>query len=183
MLIQMSGAPGAGKSTIAAAIGTAIGASVLDHDTVKTALLDAGVDVETAGTASYTALLAVARDLVKTGVTVVVDSPCFYDQLLQEGRAIAAESAVPYAYVECVTDDLDELDRRLRARETRRSQRRAVDLLAVDATHDRGPDGRTVYRTWIDHMVRPQTAWLRLDTARPLEVCVRETLEYLASGR
>ena len=43
LLVQMSGAPGAGKSTVAHAIGRRTGAVVLDHDVTKSALLEAGL--------------------------------------------------------------------------------------------------------------------------------------------
>ena len=47
MFIQMSGAPGAGKSTIARAIATRIRAVILDHDVAKSALLNAVAKTQT----------------------------------------------------------------------------------------------------------------------------------------
>ncbi len=44
MLLQMSGVPGAGKSSIAGEIVRRRGFTALDHDVVKTALLDAATD-------------------------------------------------------------------------------------------------------------------------------------------
>lgn len=39
-LVQMAGSPGAGKSTLAAALGKALPAVVLDKDVVKSRLLE-----------------------------------------------------------------------------------------------------------------------------------------------
>jgi len=61
VFVQMSGAPGAGKTTIAGAIAGRIGAVVIDHDVTKSALLDAGVSIAIAGRASYQVLGAVAQ--------------------------------------------------------------------------------------------------------------------------
>jgi predicted kinase len=43
LFIQMSGAPGSGKTTIAHAIGRYIDAVVIDHDATKSTLLTADV--------------------------------------------------------------------------------------------------------------------------------------------
>jgi adenylate kinase family enzyme len=55
--LQMSGFPGAGKSTLAREIGKRTGAVVIDHDVVKSALLhaidDGTIDPKLAGKISY----------------------------------------------------------------------------------------------------------------------------------
>jgi predicted kinase len=84
--VQMSGAPGAGKTTIASAIAQQTGAVVIDHDVTKSALLAAAVPVPIAGHASYTVLDALARHLLQQGHSVIFDSPCFYQELLERGN-------------------------------------------------------------------------------------------------
>jgi predicted kinase len=82
LFIQMSGAPGSGKTTIAHALAKRIGAVVIDHDVTKSALLDANVPASIAGAASYQALNDLARHLLEQGYNVIFDSPCFYVELL-----------------------------------------------------------------------------------------------------
>ncbi len=60
LLVQMSGAPGAGKSTVVRAIGRRKGTVVLDHDVTKSALLEAELEARVAGRASYLTLRALA---------------------------------------------------------------------------------------------------------------------------
>src|SRR6186713_2757617 len=108
LFVQMSGAPGSGKTTIARAIGGRIGAVVIDHDVTKSALLKAEVPVSIAGHASYMVLDAVARHLLQQGHSVIFDSPCFYEELLARGQRLAAEMGALYRYIECRIDDLDE---------------------------------------------------------------------------
>ena len=45
--------------------------------------------------------------------------------------------------------------------------------------HDRGATGAELFRQWIAAMRRPASRWLRLDTTRPVEVCVREVSAFL----
>ena len=122
MFIQMSGAPGSGKTTIAQAIAAETGAVIIDHDITKSALLEADIPVSLAGRASYEVLGSLARHLLAQGHSVIFDSPCFYDNLLRRGQQLAKTFGATYRYIECVLEDLDELDRRLQTRPRHRSQ-------------------------------------------------------------
>lgn len=181
VFVQMSGAPGAGKTTIAHAVAQRIGAVVIDHDVTKSALLRADVPVATAGYASYRVLDAVARHLLYQGFSVIFDSPCFYVELLNRGQQLAEEAGVIYRYVECVLTDLDELDRRLRTRTRLPSQVAGVyepptagsGKLQIDAT---------IFQDWIMNMKRPENGHLTLDTARPLALCIEQAVAYITIG-
>ena len=76
LLVQMSGVPGSGKSTIAREIRMRTGTVVLDLDVRKTAVLESGVDFDSAGHVAYITVLAFARSLLDQGLSVVLDSPC-----------------------------------------------------------------------------------------------------------
>jgi hypothetical protein len=185
---------------IARAVVRRHGAVSLDHDIVKSALLAAGCRFDDAGRTSYGVLLALADDLLRQGHQVIVDSPCHHDGLLVAGLRLATAHGLRYRYVECVTEDVDLLDRRLRARRALRSQRRSVDAPPVDLPADRdatgaggaggagsaggaagvgGAAGAELFRWWIANMKRPTTRYLRLDTTRPVEVCVPEVSAFL----
>ncbi len=179
VFVQMSGVPGAGKTTIARAVARHIGAVVVDHDVTKTALLDADVPVAVAGYASYMVLDAVARHVLQQGFSVVFDSPCFYTELLERGQKLARETGVRYRYIECRIDDLDELDRRLRTRQRSRSQLAGVRIAPSEGS-GKVVTGDAVFREWIANMKRPAGDYLVLDTMRPIGVCVREALAYIA---
>jgi predicted kinase len=179
LLVQMSGAPGSGKSTIAAAIVSHYRAVAVDHDVIKSALLAAGCQFEEAGAASYGVLLAVVEELLGQGQQVVVDSPCYYQELLVAGQELAGRFGLRYRYVECVTADLAVLDQRLRARVPLRSQRPSVDTPPVDLPADPGSTGAALFEEWIAHMKRPAGGYLRLDTTKPLDECVRRLRAFL----
>lgn len=162
MLVQMSGAPGSGKSTLTRELVRRLRLVALDHDVTKSALL-AHRPFDAAGVESYAVLKALADDLLTQGHSVVIDSPCLYEALLASGQALAARHAVAYRYIECVAS-LELLDERLRSRPAQPSQLRRVDV--------------PQFEDWIANMKRPPT-YLRLDTTRPLDACVTEALAYL----
>ncbi len=130
LLVQMSGAPGSGKSTLARAIAPQLHAAVLDHDMIKATLVEqmplpalAGAGPvagarpdQAAGRASYELARRLAATLLDTGITVILDSPCFYQEQLDAGQKVAAEHGAGYRYVECVTESLDVVAARLRTR-------------------------------------------------------------------
>jgi len=168
--------PGRGKSTIACALARQRGLVIIDHDVVKNAQLSAGLPFAQAGKLSYAVLLALAEDLLGQGHQVVIDSPCFYDELLEGGQAVAARASTAYRYIECVTDDLDLLDQRLRSRPRLLSQVAGVYEESRDGSRRQGAD---VFRDWIDNGKRPTTGWLRIDTTRPFAECVEAALVFL----
>lgn len=181
IFVQMSGAPGAGKTTIAHAVAKTIGAVVIDHDITKSALLRADVPVALAGGASYQVLDALARHLLQQGHSVIFDSPCFYVELLQRGQTLPAEHGAAYRYIECKLQDLAELDRRLQTRVRLPSQVAGV-YTPPTAGSGKTEHGADLFHNWIVNMKRPQNNYLVLDTAQPLEACVAQARRYVIDG-
>jgi predicted kinase len=175
----MSGAPGAGKSTIAAELSRRYRMVSIDHDLVKSTLLQEGGTFPDAGRAGYRIVTSLAESILEQGHTVIIDSPCFYRELLDNGEAIAQRRDARYLYIECRLDDLDEIDRRLRSRSPRRSQRSSVDGPPPDANVDPERSGRELFQAWIDGMQRPATDFLVLDTSRELTTCLRDAEIFL----
>ncbi|GAB3951292.1 ATP-binding protein [Kribbella albertanoniae] len=182
VVVQMSGAPGAGKTTIARELVRHRRLVAIDHDIVKTALLESSGAFDIASVASYGVLKAIADDVLAQGLGVIIDSPCFYDELLTAGQQLAAKHGVAYRYIECVTEDIGLLDQRLRSRPALRSQRRSVDAPPVDLAADRELSGVELFEYWIANMKRPDH-FLQLDTTRPLDECVADALAFLGNRR
>lgn len=176
--VQMSGVPGSGKTTIARAIGKAMGAVVIDHDVTKSALIEAAVPLAMTGRASYQVLDAVARHLLEQGHSVIVDSPCFYHELLARGQRLAADFDARYRYIECILHDLTELDRRLQSRVRMPSQVAGVYAPPTPGS-SQTESGEAIFRDRIANMKRPERNYLMLDTSRPREECIATAIAYL----
>lgn len=177
-LLQMSGLPGTGKSTIARHVGSRYGAVVVDLDVIRSAVLDGGVLVADSGRVAYPVMYALTRHLLDQDVSVVIDSPCQYDEILATGREMADERGVAYKYVECRTDDLALIDSRLRSRPALRSQRRGVVLPPVDAGH-LDADGEQMFRTGLQQTRRPADGYLQVDATKPMDLILDEVEKYL----
>ncbi|MGI8486329.1 MAG: AAA family ATPase [Thermomicrobiales bacterium] len=84
VLILMAGMPGAGKSTIAQAIGCEFGFPVVDKDVILSALLKEDVPEGLAQPASYQALFDLAESLsIHQGISVILDSLCAFPSTLE----------------------------------------------------------------------------------------------------
>lgn len=171
-LVQMAGWMGTGKSTIAHAAATATGAIVLDHDTTKTALLEAGVAHPPAGAASYDVVHAIAADLLSQGHSVIIDSPSLYESIPETGAAIAAQANARYLFVECQCPDVM-ADERITHRINRLSQVvTAAEAQAIRNDPHRKPArpaGAIILDTTLSktESVNTVLGWLRSDVETP----------------
>jgi predicted kinase len=134
---------------------------VLDKDVIKSALLEHGMDDASAGPAAYESFFALADHMVGQGLSVVLDSPSFYESIPRQGLAIAGERRVPYFFIECICPDTVELSRRLSER-TRMASNPGIESLSLQAK-----------------TITPIGAHLRLDTTQPIEQCLATALDYL----
>ncbi|KFY12072.1 hypothetical protein V492_04110 [Pseudogymnoascus sp. VKM F-4246] len=85
----MSGAPGAGKSTIAKLLGQSIGGLVIDHDVLRSTLLESDLEFGAAAKHAYQLQWALAQDVMKQGLSVIIDSTCNFQVVLDRGSELA----------------------------------------------------------------------------------------------
>lgn len=175
----MSGLPGSGKSTIARELAAHIQAVVLDHDDTKTTILETGVSPKQAGAASYEVIKKFPRQLTSRGLSVIIDSPCLYKELLEHGQSAAKQSGAEFRYIECVLPELAELDKRLRARPAKASQMRSLDEMFSHAGAEPRL-GRELVKEWSGRVARPSSGVLQLDTSKPLEACLSKAVAYVS---
>ena len=160
----MAGLPGTGKTTLALALGKALGWPVLDKDTVKTTLLEMAVSEDVAGPASYLLPLALCRDLVvQQRLSVIFDSPAGYPANIEQAQQIAEASGGALKIIYCQADS-SLRDQRLARRPRRLSQ------LVNDPTTD--AEGRTRFA----HLPLDR---LDLHMEQPLSVTTAEVLAYI----
>ncbi len=176
----MSGVPGSGKSSIAKELASQLKAVVLDHDVTKSAILESGVSESKAGAASYEVIKALSKRLLGQGASVIVDSPCLYEELLTHGIRAAAEYNAKYRYVECNFSDLEELDRRLRSRSSMPSQ---IQHLEQKFAHAGTPPrvARDLIIEWSEKVQRPDWNAIVLDTSHEMAECVADALAFICS--
>jgi predicted kinase len=176
-LLQMAGAPGGGKSTLARALGQARSAVVLDMDVIKSAVLETGAAWSLAGPAAYEILYALAADLLAQCRPVILDSPSHYPQIPARGMEIAQAHGARYQFIECVCDDSALLEQRLLTRTPRRSQMRGLGQPSPDAGGAMPAAKRLGTHLW--ETCRPPGEYLMVDTSEPFETVLHAALRYL----
>lgn len=107
LFIQMSGAPGSGKSTMARLLRSAIHGVVIDHDILRSAFLEASLPFDQATKYAYNLQWTLAQDMMKQGRSVIIDSTCNFPEVLDQGAEHAKQYGYKYWYVECKATDVD----------------------------------------------------------------------------
>lgn len=169
--VQMSGFPGSGKSALSQEIAKQLGAIIVDHDIVKSALInsldEAPIEPKLAGKISYSIDWSLVDFYLSQGHNVILDSPCLYNELVKKGMALTEKYNVKYKYVECYIDDIDEINRRLKGRKRMVSQiKEAPSLEAFNYT--------------IANSIKPfGHELLTVDTSLPIKAYLQEVIDYL----
>ncbi|KAK7961643.1 P-loop containing nucleoside triphosphate hydrolase protein [Apiospora aurea] len=165
LLIQMSGAPGAGKSTMAMLLQRSISGLVIDHDIIRSTLLEdyGNIPFDQVASSAYRLQWAMADQAAKQWLNVIIDSVCNYQMVLDQGSALAERHGYEYWYVECRVKDVALLDERLRARNPMRSQRTGINCPPAGAdTSGRGED---VLKKRMEGPCRPENNVIIVDTS------------------
>jgi predicted kinase len=161
LLIQMSGAPGSGKSTIAKLLAPPANAVIIDHDLIKSFFLENDISFDQSTQLAYKFQWVLAETVIEQGKNVIMDSTCNHKPVLDRGIALARQYGLDYKYIECNVGTVDTaielLDQRIRQRVPLRSQRTGVNQPPRDAGarayHSEGYYG--LFKKWIENPVRP----------------------------
>ncbi|MEO4055049.1 AAA family ATPase [Solibacillus sp. CAU 1738] len=169
--VQMSGFPGSGKSTLAREIAKRTGAIIIDHDIVKSALLNTiiedAIDVKIAGKISYNIDWALIDFYLSQGHSVILDSPCLYDEMIEKGLKLSIKYNVKYKYVECYFDDFKEINLRLKTRERMVSQIEEIK-------------SEIAFKHTIHNAKKPSNyKCITVNTGQPLEYYFQEVVDYI----
>lgn len=160
VVVQMHGEPGAGKSTVARGLGSALAAIVLDKDLISTALLKAGLPRGLLGPPSYETIWDLGASILQQGHSLIIDSPAYWPVIEERGRGLARRSGARYHMIEVRVADVGVLERRLAHRDPLESNPAARQDLPAGARE-------------------PNCDRLVLDGTRPIDGLVAEAIAYV----
>lgn len=171
--IQMSGFPGSGKSTLALEIAKREDCIIVDHDISKSAMLDCvdeGIlDGKLAGKISYNVDFALIEFYLSQGRSVILDSPCLYDEMIDKGTKISSKYNADYKYIECYLDDFIEINDRLKKRIRKVSQISEVK-------------SEEAFYITLENSKKPENfTYLVVNTKDPLSTYIDDVISYINS--
>jgi predicted kinase len=163
-LIEFGGLPGTGKSTLAGHLAARTGAVWLRIDEIEGAMRRNGLTAEQTGVAAYSVAHDVAASHLRRGLTVIADAVNPVAEARAGWRDLAAAAGARHVVVETVcADDVE--------------HRRRVDTRVGDLAGWVYPTWTEVQRSAAGYQPRADER-LTLDTTRPVDVSVRDLVEY-----
>lgn len=170
MLVVVSGLPGTGKSTVAAALAGRLGAVHVSVDPIEDALLGAGLPPSwETGVAAYEAARAVAEQNLALGRPVVVDAVNDSEPARETWRTASAQSGSRLSFVLLTLDDEAEHRRRLDGR------RRGL-------THVPEPSWEDVRARAAAYAPWAEGTCLRVSANEPVDALVRDLVDRLTGA-
>jgi len=166
-LTLMAGPPGVGKTTLAVAAARMLRWPVIDKDTLKSCLLNAGMAEEIAGPSSYDLMFDIGKDvLVDQRLSVILDSPAGYPSVVERACGLARQAEADLKFILCLADPSVRAVRL--AQRTARPSQWKVDLMAEEDVRQR--------RWWASLL--PSDS-LVLDMAQATDDLVQAVVPYL----
>lgn len=168
----MSGFPGAGKSTVSKYIAKLTGAIIVDHDVLKSALLKSlevkGIESTIVGGLAYDAEWTLIDSYLEQGHSVILDSPCLYEGMVEKGIKLSNKHGVKYKYIECYLNDMEEINMRLQTRKRMISQIEKVK-------------SEVGFKKWLNGSKKPlNSEYLIVDSSEPLERYAENMIDYMS---
>lgn len=169
-LLMLKGFPGSGKSTLGRALSRQLHWPLIDKDDVKDMFSE---QVPDAGELAYDVMLNIVRRQLRQGLDVICDSPLTHLVTYERTQNMVAETHASLVIVECFCSDELLWRQRVNARKS----------YGLPAHHMVDWETMQAYRR--EHRVEasfPIThPHLLMDTARPLDMCVAEVVEWLSA--
>jgi hypothetical protein len=130
-------------------------------------MIESGVDLDIVASASYDVVFSLCKYYLGINKSVIIDTPCFYDDLVGNGICIADEYDAEYKYIECRVEDFEVVNNRLKSRKRSISQ--------IPSTEKESFLGA------MDKSKRPtKTDYLIVDSSLPIESYIQKVLNYIA---
>lgn len=166
VLVVVSGLPGTGKSTIADAIGRALGVPVFSVDPIEAALWRSGIPAShETGVAAYEVAATLAEHHLRLGGDAIVDAVSAIEIARDGWRQVAQRTAAELRVIEIVCSDKIVHRQRLEAR------RRDIEGF-YEPSWEQVLARQVEYEPWLDRR-------LVLDSAEDLRANVTKALTYV----
>lgn len=169
-LVVMAGLPGAGKSTLALALGRALGWPVVDKDLFDTVARTAGVTQGSPTALAYDLAFALLQDmLVEQRLSVILDCPAVMADPVERGAQLAHQAGARFHVILCLASQAVRNERMGRvvppsSRAWRHPARRRPSDVATD--------GR-------EHFGHLPAGTLQVDTTRPHDEIIKDVRGHL----
>jgi predicted kinase len=180
-LVMMAGLPGAGKTTIADALGRELGWKVVDKDGYRVVLLGQGMDDELAATTAYEySFKEIRTALMEQHKSVIFDSAALHSFIPKTLREIADSAAgVQLKVILCIADrELRQKRLSIRRQQHTRIRAEAETIADYLRYFEHLPEDQIVLHTNV-----PPEECLALAKAYVIDRSSESSNEFKANGR
>ncbi len=165
---MLKGFPGSGKSTIGRALSKQLVWPLIDKDDIKDKF---GEQIPDADALAYDVMLSIVRRQLLQGLHVICDSPLTFSMTYERAQAIATETNARLLIVECFCSDERVWSQRVNVRKERSLPKHHMTDWERVLAYRRQHLAASTYPIMHPHLL--------VDTARPLDICITQIVEWL----
>ena len=126
-----------------------------------------GIESTIVGGVSYDVEWVLIDSYLEQGHSVILDSPCLYEGMVEKGIKLSNKHGVKYKYIECYLNDMEEINSRLQTRKRMVSQIEKVE-------------SELAFKKWLNGSKRPlNSEYIIVNSSEPLERYAEKMMDYM----
>ncbi len=130
-------------------------------------MLENGLSNEISSKLAYDMMFDLGKFYLEQGRSIVLDTPCYYDEIIENGMKLSETYDAEYKYLDCLVEDFEIIDERITLRKNMTSQINKASLNGFVNAKVRARD------------IKPSKGYIKIDSSNLDKIDYELIIEHL----